>query len=266
MKSIIAAILFAAVVPALFAGGYIDDAELVDDSFYSNYIANRFSIGVSYAVASMRETSTPHENAYLGNLDTLDEDSMGAFGIVVRYDFCDYVGIEFSNDFQANLDAYNWGSASCDGTLKLSGYRIQLNFQYPFSLQDVADFTEDWFVVPYVGIGFYNVSASWDHASWWHWGWASPEDYDTYANGEQAPHNHYSRWMLPEDPGFSPTITVGVGFKMFDCIGLDLFYRYIAIDDVETDFRTGSSHGHLMRDGAFPAKCDQFGAMLRYVF
>lgn len=266
MKFKITAVLFSAVVPALFAGSYTGDVELISDSFFSKYISNRLSVGVSYASASMKELTTPHENAYLGNLDTLRENDTGAFGIVIRYDFCDYVGVEFSNDFRADLDAYNYGDESCDGTLELSGHRFQLNLQYPFELGALGDFAEGQFIVPYVGIGFYDVSASWSHANWWHWGWSSPDSYDRFAGGVQAPHKGYSRWMVPEDPGNATEITIGVGFKLFDHAGLDVFYRRIDIDDVEAEFHRNSATGHLMREGSFPAACSQFGVMLRYIF
>lgn len=231
------------------------------DSFYGTFIEGRLHLGLSYAKISMDKTSTPHEKAFLGNIDTLKEDDTGQFGFTVKYDFCDYLAILFADDMRAELSAWNYDGASTDGSLILDGYTLQLLVQYPFEIQQAY-----LKIVPYVGLGYSWISARWSYASWWHWGWSEPEDYEKYGNGEQKPHNGYSRWMLPEDPSTAFTWALGIDFTVYGHLGIDFFYRVVDLDDIDTDFRTHAPDGRLMREGSFPASFSAYGVALRYVF
>ena len=232
-----------------------------ENSFFNTYIKGRLHIGLSYADMSMDETSTPHEKAYLGNLDTIREEDTGAIGLSIKYDFCDYAAIMFANDMKAELSLWHNSGLSSDGSLKLDGYTIQAIGQYPWEIKE-----EKVSLIPYIGLGVTYMSASWSYANWWHWGWASPSDYEKYANGSTKPHNNYSRWMLPEDPSSAFTYTIGLVVQLYSHLDIDFFYRVVDLDDVETDFRVRSPHGPLMIHGAFPAQFSAYGVALKYVF
>ena len=238
------------------------DAPLEDNgSFYETYVGGRLHIGVSYTSLSMKETSTPHERAYLGNLDTLREKDTDALGLTIKYDFCEYLAIMFAYDMHAELSAWNCGYKSTDGSLKLNGYTVQAIGQYPWEVVDGKAS-----LIPYVGLGASDISASWSHANWWHLGWQSPEDYDKLSDGSTRPRNGYSRWMLPDDPSLAFTYSLGLVIQLYSHLDIDVFYRVVDLEDIETKFRTGSPKGHVLREGAFPAKFSALGVALRYVF
>lgn len=231
------------------------------DTLYGRFVKGRLHIGVSYASLSMDKTTTPHEKSFLGNLDTLKEDDTSAVGLSLKYDLCDYIAVVFADDIDASLSAWNYTSASTDGSLELDGYSLMLMGQYPLevpSLMTVA--------VPYLGAGFSDISASWSYKPWWHWGWASPEDYDNYSDGAAKPHNGYSRWMIPSSPSKAFTFTAGVSLVISRHLDFDLSYRMVDLDDVSAKFRSRSPTGHIVREGAFPAKFSAFCAAIRYVF
>lgn len=231
------------------------------NSFYDDFIKGRLHIGLSFTSLSMDETSTPHEKAYLGNLDTLREDDTENVGFTVKYDFCRYLAMMFSYDVHAELSAWNWGSASSDGSLELDGWTLQAIGQYPL---DVAD--GKVVITPYVGLGFSDISAKWEYANWWHWGYGSPEDWAKRSNNVQAPNNGYSRWMNPEDPSTAFTYTLGLSFQFFEHLDIDVFYRLVDLDDIKTTFHAGAQDGKILGEGAFPAKFSALGVALRYVF
>ena len=232
-----------------------------DESIYGRVIKGRRHVGASLAKMSMDKTTTPHENSFLGNLDTLKEDDTSSVGLSLKYDFCDYLAIVFADDIDASLSAWNYTSASTDGSLELSGYSLMIVGQYPMevpALKTVA--------TPYAGIGFSDISASWSYKPWWHYGWASPEDYDEHSGGSDKPHNGYSRWMLPSSPSKAATFAAGVSFVVCRHLDLDLSYRVVDLDDVSAKFRSYSPTGRVVREGSFPAKFSALCIALRYVF
>lgn len=232
-----------------------------EDTFFDNYVKGRLHIGLSYAKMSMDETSTPHEKAYLGNLDTLREDDMGQVGITLKYDFCKYLAVMFADDMHAKLSAWNNSGLSSDGSLVLDGWTLQAIGQYPWEIEEGKVV-----LTPYIGLGFSDISASWSYANWWHYGWSSPDSYAEFASYPTEKRNGYSRWMIPESPSNAFTYTLGVVVQLFQHLDIDFFYRVVDLDDVEADFRTGSATGHFMTHGAFPAKFSAYGVALKYVF
>lgn len=230
------------------------------ESFFETFIAGRLHIGASMSVSSADKRSVPHERAFLGNLDTLDEDTKVGYGLNVKYDICDYFAVLFANDINIDLGAWNNGSLSKDGALLLNGFVLEGIVQYPLYVND------DCTVVPYIGLGVAEMTAGWRYANWWHYGWSSPEDYDTYANGSKEFHNHYSRWMIPDDPSAAFVWSAGLCLNVFQHLDLDFSYRHVNVDDIETNFRVRRRNGPIMRSGAFPAKHSSFCVAVRYVF
>lgn len=248
--------------PAHLRYGFRENAPIEDDgSFYDTFIKGRLHIGLSYTKMSMDETSTPHEKAYLGNLDTLKEDDTGKAGITIKYDFCDYAAIMFAYDMSAKLSAWNNSSESTDGSLELDGYTLQAIGQYPWEAVE-GKVT----ATPYVGLGFASFSADWSYAPWWHYGWGSPDAYSNAGNSSNEPHNGYSRWMIPEDPSAALTYSIGVVLQLYRHVDIDIFYRVVDLDDVKAKFRTYGTDGRVVKTGAFPASFSAFGIALKYVF
>jgi hypothetical protein len=167
----------------------------------------------------------------------------------------------FANDMNAELSVWNNSGLSSDGTLKLKGYTVQAIGQYPWVISE-----EKVSLTPYLGLGLTDVSASWSHAAWWHYGWSSPADYEQYGNGSTKARNGYSRWMLPEDPSAAFTYTLGLVVQVYSHLDIDFFYRVVDLDDIDTNFRVRSPSGPLRIRGAFPAKFSAYGVALKYVF
>ena len=234
---------------------------LEEDSFFDTYVKGRLHMGLSFTRLSMDRLSTPHERAFLGNLDTLKEEDTEQVGFTVKYDFCKYFSVMYADDMHAELSAWNNNSESPDGSLKLDGYTVLAIGQLPFeAVEGKLSLT------PYIGLGYSDISANWSYANWWHWGWSSPQSYANIGNGSREPHKGYSRWMIPEDPSSAFTYSIGLVVTAFAHLDLDIFYRAVDLDDVKTNFRTGSASGRILREGSFPAKFSAFGVALKYVF
>ena len=270
-NSILGAAIAATVLLTLPAQGrsvlFGDDFEMEPEplepsSFYERFVANRLAMGISVAQTDMKKTHVPYDPAqrsnFLGNLNSLDETSTVGWGIVVRYDFCPYVAIECANDLHVEMDTLNRDGDSCDGALEMNGYRAQLLLRYPF---------EDIPVAPYVGLGLLFAETKYNYRNWWHYGWSSPADYETYGNGSRSPRNGASRWMDLDDPSPAPLLTVGLTVCLHRHCDLDLFYRYADVDPVSVDFyRKESGRRYPMRTGEFPLEHGSFGASLSFVF
>ena len=240
--------------PQLGTAAYSDQygrhtLETEEDSFYNSYVKGRLRIGVSFTSSSMDKTDAGAGNYFLGNLNKLKEEDTGGVGLNIRYDFCDYVGVLFANDMHTEVSAWNHGGESTDGTLEIDGMLLQLTVQYPIRFGDLG-----FSITPYVGVGYTDISTKWSYAPWWHYGWSSPADYKKYGNGSKTPRNGYSRWMVPEAPSNAFTFTVGVSFEMLEHLDVDLFYRNVAVDDVNAKFHVYNENGTVMREGAFPAE------------
>ena len=233
-----------------------------DDSLYDLLIAKRLSVGASYSRASMKTTHVPYDPSkeanFLGNINRLEESDMNGIGVVVRYELFPYIGFQFSNDLHAELGMWNKENESRDADFVLDGYTYELLLMVPI---DAIRLT------PYIGLGYTDLSCSIEYNNWWHYGWSSPADYDTYGSGSHAPRNDVTRWILVDEPSAAFTFSAGVGVKLFRYAQLDLFYRTIAADDAKIEFRRGirGTTAHML-DGYVPLKCSTFGGALRVVF
>lgn len=236
-------------------------APVEEHSFLDEWISGRLSIGLSFAKATVRHRHVTYDPAgernFLGNINDMQEHGDTAAGLVIRYNIAPWLAIEGANDFRADLDACNMDGDTCDGTLKLRSWRAQAILTWP---------DETWIVRPWAGIGFEDVSASFDHSPWWHYGWSSPADYSRYG-GDTTPRNGVTRTMHVEDPGISPILSCGITAGIWENLHLDIFARWTDCDDVSAKFvRSTSRDGKPLRTGAFPAEHVAFGAALRYEF
>lgn len=231
------------------------------ESFFDKYIAKRLHLGVSYTHSSADKTSAGDGDYFLGNLNKLTEKDTDGFGIVIQYDICDYFGIMVANDTHLELAAWNHGHDSSDGALILDGITFMCIGQYPFLFEK-----QQVSLSPYIGLGMTSISTDWSYAAWWHNGWSSPEDYDTYANGSKEFRNNKSRWMVPDNPSPAFTFAIGLSTKYREHFELNVFYRVVDVDDIDTEFRYRSKKGRVQRTGSFPAKFSSFGASIAYIF
>lgn len=230
--------------------------------FYEQWIAWRLSLGVALTRARVKHTYVKYdpsqENNFLGNLNDMHLDGGTAYGLVARYEITSWIAVEWANDFQAELDALNHDGDSCDGTLKLRGWRAQA-LVYALDPQ--------WIVRPYLGLGAERVSASFQHSPWWHYGWSSPEDYRRYGNGSKTPRNGVMRIMEVEDPGYAPAITLGATACLHRHVQLDAFMRWCDSDDARATFRRREgTQEHIARTGSFPTSHTVYGLALSAIF
>jgi len=233
-----------------------------EPSFYDDWIAKRLSIGLALTYGWVRDGHVSYDSTqkhnFIGNINDMDERDGVAVGLVARYAFLPWLAVEAANDFRCDLDAQNMDGASCDGTLKLRSWRLQAILLWP---------DETWAVRPWAGIGIEDVSASFSHAPWWHYGWSSPEDYARYGQGSKKPHNGAMRTMSVEDPGIAPVLSLGVTAELHRNVRLDVFGRWTGCDDVSVTFtRTEGHRVTIRRTGAFPAEHFAVGVALRAVF
>lgn len=200
------------------------------------------------------------EHNFLGNINDMHAKDDVVAGFVVRYELTRSLAIEAANDFRSDLEACNKDGESCDGVLKLRGWRAQALLFWP---------EPDWIVRPYVGVGVEYVDATFEHANWWHYGWSSPEEYEREGNGSTKPHHGVTRTMYVKKPGYAPTLSGGVTIGISRHLQLDAYVRWTDFDDAETVFRRHDrtrSEEYTMRTGAFPAEHIVYGIALKAVF
>ena len=237
-----------------------------EESFYDSYIKGRLHIGASFTKSTAKETTAPAGTTYLGNLDDLREEDMTGIGFNIQYDLCDYIALSFANDMHVEHAVWNKPTIahpyeSTDGNLILDGMLYQVILQYPFRFYD-----NSWALTPYVGFGITEISAKWEYADWWHYGWSSPADYAYYGNGSTAAHKGYTRWMVLEEPSSAFTFTAGLSLQILAHLDLDFFYRQISVDDIDAKFHRRKPTGPIEREGHFPAEFSTLGLALRLVF
>lgn len=249
----------ATIPPASYQAGSEAAPRFEEPSFFDKYIAYRVHLGLSYTRSAADKTSAGAHSYFLGNLDTLKEKSTDGIGIALQYDVSDYFAVMFANDSHLELAAWNIGSESTDGTLKLDGTTLMAIGQYPFVFPE-----QQLDVIPYAGLGLTKVSAGWSHAAWWHYGWPTPAEYA--AAGSPRRHHGRSRWMCVDDPSPALTLMLGVGARYRAHVEFDIFYRIVDVDDVDATFRYDSTSGNVCKTGSFPAKFSSLGASISYIF
>ncbi len=240
------------------------DTPFEEPSFYEQWVEWRLSLGITLTSSDVRHRHVTYdataEHNFLGNINDMHPKDNLVAGLVARYEFTPSLAIEAANDFRADLEARNKDGESCDGVLKLRGWRTQLLLFWP---------EPDWIIRPYVGVGVEYVDASFEHANWWHYGWSSPEDYARNGHGSTKPHNGVTRTMVVKKPGCAPTLSGGVTIGVSRHVQLDAYVRWTDFDDAETVFRRRDpihSHEYTMRTGAFPAEHFVYGIALKAVF
>ena len=232
------------------------------NSFYDRFIADRISVGAVYSVTSMKKTHVPYdptqEKNFLGNINNLDESDMDGIGVVVRLKLCPYFALQFENDLHFELGMWNIDNQSRDADFVAKGLTYEALLMLPI---------DSIRCTPYIGLGVTDLSCSIDYNNWWHWGWSSPADYETYGHGSTDPRNSTSRWMMVEDPSSAFTLSAGVTIKLWRYAELDFFYRTVQADDVPIAFKRGVRNARgTVRTGYIPVECSSFGGALRVVF
>ena len=236
-----------------------DSIKFGEESFYDSYIKGRIHVGLSATTSFAKETTAPAGTTYLGNIYHFKEDETTGIGFNVRLDLCDYVALSFANDAHLKLASWNKNIAASDGALEIDGTALQVLLQYPFRFED------GWSLTPYIGLGVSDIEAKWSYAPWWHYGWATPEDYRTYGNGSTDTRGS-SRWMVLAEPDRAFTFSVGVSCQLLEHLDIDVFYRQVAVDDIDATFRYNRIHGPVAARGSYPAEYSTLGLALRYVF
>lgn len=231
---------------------------------YRKGIENKLSLGIRYNTVSMKDTVREEDETrtltYLGYLYKLEETETDKIGFVIRYAPIPYLAFEAANDIEFTLRTVNIGETS-DGSIHAKGWTYSLYLMYPFEI-------DEYFILkPYVGIGIVDLSANYEYANWWHYGWSSPENYAEYGNGSTEPRNKISRYFVFNGPKTGMVYTAGLSVQLLRYMELDVFVRKVDIDDLETDFyKSFGSTKVFQRSGAFPLEHTSVGASLRVVF
>ncbi len=236
-----------------------DSIKFEEESFYDSYIKGRIHVGLSVTTSSADETTAPNGGYYLGNIYNFKEEETTGIGFNIRLDLCDYIALSFANDAHLELASWNKNISASDGALEIDGTAFQVLLQYPFR------FEEGWSLTPYIGLGMSDITAKWSYAPWWHYGWATPEDYATYGNGSTDTRGS-SRWMVLAEPERAFTFSIGASCQIMEHFDIDVFYRHVAVDDIDATFRYNRIHGAVAASGYYPAAYSTLGLALRYVF
>lgn len=229
------------------------------DSFYDTYLAMRLSAGLTFVKTSMDKTHVPYdsagENNFLGNINNLNENDMSDFGIILRYEISPYIALQFSTGTTIDLEMWNNERESRDANFDADGKTFEVLFMYPF---------DEYYVTPYVGLGFTLLDFSIDYNNWWHYGWGSPDAYDQYSSTYES---NISRWMILDPPSSAFAFTLGISADLWRHIQFDLFYRITNADDCKIEFRRVEyGHSRHMLNGYVPMDYSSFGIALRGVF
>ena len=223
----------------------------------TEWYAGRLALGTRVTWFSLMDDKHTLDEAFLGNLDQLDDNQdLAPYKLFAQYWFCDWGGVELGWD-KVSADVVNEPTkgAVSDGTVEMSGPMLSLMARLPTS----------YIYTPYAGLGVALWSASFDHAAWHHYGYESPEAYASAPEPRNKPQGGKIRDIDVED-AIGLVLTAGCDVYLTKNWSVDLYARYLDIAaDAEYQLTIGDTpHNH--DEGSFPLEHVALGAGVKYTF
>jgi len=199
------------------------------------------------------------KETFLGNITHLDEiNSLLPYKLYADWHFQPDWGVELSYDrFRArtlNRPPEPGGERTSDGSFALNELTACLMWRY----RNDSDWT------PYAGAGLALVPAQFDAATWWGYGYNSPEHWESVGE-PRTPYKGKSRRLDPHDT-IGCVVAAGCKRRLSDRWSLDFYLRYMKVD---VDTRYTITLGRSVEDkGVKSIPLDHFtaGVGIEYAF
>lgn len=223
------------------------------------FLEDRLELGSRINTFSLDTAS----GSFIGTINGLEEDQTRTPVLFFDWFFTPFLGIDLTWDKVA-ATTRTFTHAASDGSVEMEGHVISLVGRYPF---DVDMRNRSMTVSPYAGIGLAFMSARFNAAGWWHYGFATPEAYDQWvASGSPAdPDNEYTRTMsVTDDTGVA--LSFGCAFEVWNDLSVDLCLRTIGADTDAIFVRSYSNGNSETTYGRFPMSHKIYSLGVRYSF
>ena len=209
------------------------------------------------------------KNTFLGTIDYLDADGGNPFRIYAHWLFTPYYGIELTWDHVEATTMILYDGHS-DGTIVMTGPVV-----VGFGCLPIDSMIGGKAVtfVPYAGIGFAILDASFSHEGWWHHGFPGEDP--------QEAEREYNEWVATGSPpwpngGYERTMNLdntiglvvmaGCTTEVAENLSVEFYLRYMdaQVDDEFTLSRYGDVFDRTY--ATFPMGNFAFGLGVKYAF
>lgn len=237
--------------------GLVDTSVAAEPAVQKEWYEGKLAIGTRATWFSLLDDKHTLDDAFLGNLDQLDDDQDYApYKLFAQYWFCEWGGLEVSWDkIAAEVINEPEKGAVADGSVEMSGPIVSVLGRYE----------NETVYTPYLGLGVAIWSASFDHAPWHEYGYASPEAYAAAPEPKNKPQGGKTRDITVDD-AIGLTITTGCDIFLTEHWSLDLYARYL---DVAADAHYQLFLGDTPKnrdEGSFPLEHVALGLGAKYTF
>lgn len=228
------------------------------ESFYETFLKDRLSLGARYSSFSFDEARRPEDETrtltFLGYVNELEFEEDSSVTLVVGYELCPYLAMEYSHDEEVRARTWNFNTGRSDGVLKMSGPMYGLTLRLPI---------RRWFC-PYLGIGYAPWKAEFQHEAWWTLGYSSEESYVEQGSLDTARHS-YRRIIEVEDDSAS-FLYFGISMQLHRYVALDVSMREIELTSKAAFYQEFAGARELSREGEFPLSFTTYSVALKAVF
>jgi len=182
--------------------------------------AENLQVGVRATASRLRDS---REEFFLGHINELEEHSnLLPYKLYLDWFFLPDWGLELTFD---RLRVRTWNEPSGAGGEQVSDGSLRLNELLALLLWRYRNDTA-W--TPYAGVGLVLVAAGFDHATWWHYGYSSPQEWEDLGKPAE-PFRGKTRQLDPSDAvGF--VLAGGCKRRLANGWSLDATLRYTQVD------------------------------------
>ncbi|MBR3086221.1 MAG: hypothetical protein IKH04_07445 [Kiritimatiellae bacterium] len=225
------------------------------DDFRKEWIDGCLSVGLTLSTMSLDDGHRPanRDDDFLGNINELKKDGGTVVAPTINYRLFNYFlfGLSYT---KVEARTMNFNNHLSDGNAELKGLVLTAEVAYPLF--------DDLFI-PHAGVGFAPLSGDFSMDSWWHAGYASPEDYERLGrdNSRYARHRY-----IDVDDESCIFLNVGVSCKLVDHLLLDISWRKLSLDpDCKFGYESGG-HKTVESTGDFDMGCTMLLFSASYLF
>lgn len=195
------------------------------EKFYDSFIRDRLEIGLRWDFRSLdNPTKWDAEKnwGFVGTISELQEKDPSFANIYIGYSISEWFGLGLTWDSLKatahtgyTIDGHN------DGDFVTEGPTLTAVFTVPGILDDK--------LVPYAEVGAYFVSAEFDAAYWWEYGYALPAAYQELGSPKDYKPRNGKHRIIDTKESTKLGFVYGIGVKYYftNYLCLDLAYRHI---------------------------------------
>lgn len=232
-----------------------------------DFVAGHLEVGTRITSFKLLKEN---KDSFLGSIDHLDaKQDLAPFKIFAHWFFTPRYGIELAWD-HIEAATVTTEDGHSDGNIVLTGPIITVFARHPM---DIMIKEKALTLVPYGGIGFVILDASFEHESWWHHGFSEDQWPDAEARYNEWvasgsppwPNGGYQRTMNLDDTiGF--VLSAGCATKINKSLSIDFYLRYMDVD--VDDKYTLSRYGEVfhVEYATFPMSNYALGLGIKYAF